>query len=43
VRHAPHEPITSDQAAMRHAIRDQKKVRFTYQDLDEQTERVVRH
>ena len=37
------ETITIDQAALRHAIRDQRKVMFTYQDLDSQsTERVVR-
>ena len=37
------EPITIDQAALRHAIRDQRKIRFTYQDLGGQsTERVVR-
>jgi predicted DNA-binding transcriptional regulator YafY len=37
------ETITIDQAALRHAIRDQRKIRFTYQDLDRQsTERVVR-
>ena len=37
------ETIKIDQAALRHAIRDQRKIRFTYQDLDGQsTERVVR-
>lgn len=37
------EPITIDQAALRHALRDQYKVTFTYQDLDGQsTLRVVR-
>jgi predicted DNA-binding transcriptional regulator YafY len=37
------ETITIDQAALRHAIRDQRKVRFTYRDLDGiSTERVVR-
>ncbi|MDF1793300.1 MAG: YafY family protein [Thalassobaculaceae bacterium] len=37
------ETITIDQAALRHAIRDQRKVRFAYQDLDGgSTERVVR-
>jgi predicted DNA-binding transcriptional regulator YafY len=37
------EVITIDQAALRHAIRDQRKIRFTYQDLDgRSTERVVR-
>jgi predicted DNA-binding transcriptional regulator YafY len=35
--------ITIDQAALRHAIRDQRKIRFVYQDLDgNSTERVVR-
>ncbi len=35
--------ITIDQAALRHAIRDQRKVRFFYQDLHgTRTERVVR-
>ena len=37
------EPITIDQAALRHAIRDQRKIRFTYWDLDGRfSERVVR-
>jgi WYL domain len=37
------ETITIDQAALRHAIRDQRKIRFTYQDLDgRSTERVAR-
>lgn len=37
------ETITIDQAALRHAIRDHRKVRFTYRDLDGQsTARVVR-
>jgi predicted DNA-binding transcriptional regulator YafY len=37
------EPITIDQAALRHAIRNQRKIRFTYQDLDGRfSERVVR-
>jgi predicted DNA-binding transcriptional regulator YafY len=37
------EPITIDQAALRHAIRGQRKIRFTYQDLDGRfSERVVR-
>lgn len=37
------ETITIDQAALRHAIPDQRKVSFTYQDLDgRSTERVVR-
>ncbi|OKO76615.1 YafY family protein [Bradyrhizobium sp. AS23.2] len=37
------EPITIDQAALRHAVRDQRKVRFSYLDLDGRTsERVVR-
>lgn len=37
------EPITIDQAALRHAIREQRKIRFTYQDLDGRfSERVVR-
>jgi predicted DNA-binding transcriptional regulator YafY len=37
------EIITIDQAALRHAIRDQRKVRFIYRDSDNQsTERVVR-
>jgi len=37
------ETITIDQAALRHAIRDQRKIRFTYRDLDgRSTERVVR-
>jgi predicted DNA-binding transcriptional regulator YafY len=37
------EAITIDQAALRHAIRDQRKIQFTYQDLDgRSTERVVR-
>src|SRR5882757_9078658 len=31
------ETITIDQAALRHAIRDQRKIRFTYQDLDGQS------
>jgi predicted DNA-binding transcriptional regulator YafY len=30
------ETIKIDQAALRHAIRDQRKIRFTYQDLDGQ-------
>jgi predicted DNA-binding transcriptional regulator YafY len=35
--------ITIDQAALRHAIREQRKVRFLYQDLrDTATERVAR-
>jgi predicted DNA-binding transcriptional regulator YafY len=38
-----HVPIAIDQAALRHAIRDQRKVRFTYQGLDgRSSERVVR-
>ncbi len=38
-----HETIIIDQAALRHAIRDQRKIRFTYQDLDgRSTERVAR-
>jgi len=38
-----HETITIDQAALRHAIRDQRKIEFTYQDLDgRSSERVVR-
>ena len=38
-----HAPITIDQAALRHAIRDRRKVRFTYQGLDgASSERVVR-
>jgi predicted DNA-binding transcriptional regulator YafY len=38
-----HEPITIDQTALRHAIRDQRKIRFTYHDLDGKlTDRVVR-
>ena len=37
------ERISIDQAALRHAIRDQHKVRFSYRDLDGQsTDRVVR-
>jgi predicted DNA-binding transcriptional regulator YafY len=37
------ETITIDQAALRDAIRDERKVRFTYQDLDgRSSERVVR-
>jgi len=28
------ETIKIDQAALRHAIRDQRKIRFTYQDID---------
>jgi len=37
------EPVAIDQAALRRAIRDRRKVRFTYQGLDEKTsERVVR-
>jgi predicted DNA-binding transcriptional regulator YafY len=37
------ETITIDQAALRHAIRDQRKIRFTYQDLDGRSSaRVVR-
>ena len=37
------EPITIDQAALRHAIRKQRKIRFTYRDLDGRfSERVVR-
>ena len=37
------ETITIDQAALRHAIRDQRKIRFTYRDLDGQSSgRVVR-
>jgi predicted DNA-binding transcriptional regulator YafY len=37
------EPIAIDQAALRHAIRNQRKIRFTYQDLDgRSSERVVR-
>jgi predicted DNA-binding transcriptional regulator YafY len=37
------EPITIDQAALRHAIRNQRKIRFTYHDLDGRfSERVVR-
>jgi len=35
--------ITIDQAALRHAIRDQRKIRFVYQDLrDSATERIAR-
>ncbi|KDP84676.1 hypothetical protein CF70_018170 [Cupriavidus sp. SK-3] len=37
------ESISIDQAALRHAIRDQNKIRFAYQDIDGQsTVRVVR-
>ncbi len=37
------EPITIDQAALRRAMREQRKVRFRYRDLREQvSERVVR-
>jgi predicted DNA-binding transcriptional regulator YafY len=37
------ETITIDQAALRHAIRDQRKIRSTYQDIDgRSTERVAR-
>jgi predicted DNA-binding transcriptional regulator YafY len=37
------EPISIDQAELRHAIRNQRKIRFTYQDLDgRSSERVVR-
>ena len=37
------ETIEIDQAALRHAIRDQRKIRFTYQNINgESTERVVR-
>jgi predicted DNA-binding transcriptional regulator YafY len=37
------EPIQIDQAAVRAAIRDQRKIRFCYRDLQERTsERVVR-
>jgi predicted DNA-binding transcriptional regulator YafY len=37
------ETITIDQATLRHAIRDQRKIRFTNQDLDGRlTERVAR-
>jgi predicted DNA-binding transcriptional regulator YafY len=37
------ETITIDQTALRHAIRDQRKIRFTYQDLDgRSSERVAR-
>jgi predicted DNA-binding transcriptional regulator YafY len=37
------ETITIDQAALRHAIRDQRKILFTYQDLDgRSSERVAR-
>jgi predicted DNA-binding transcriptional regulator YafY len=37
------ETITIDQAALRHAIRDQRKIRFTYQDLGGRSSaRVVR-
>jgi predicted DNA-binding transcriptional regulator YafY len=37
------ETITIDQAALRHAIRDQRKVRFAYQDANAQpSQRVVR-
>ena len=38
-----HETITIDQAALRHAIRDRRRMRLSYRDLDGQTtERVVR-
>lgn len=38
-----HEPIAIDQAALRHAVRDQRKIEFTYQDLDgRSSKRVVR-
>jgi predicted DNA-binding transcriptional regulator YafY len=37
------ETVTIDQAALRHAIRDQRKIRFTYQDLDgRSSDRIVR-
>jgi predicted DNA-binding transcriptional regulator YafY len=37
------QPIAIDQAALRHAIRDQRRIRFAYHDLDgNPTERVVR-
>jgi predicted DNA-binding transcriptional regulator YafY len=37
------EPIAIDQAAVRMAIRDQRKIRFSYRDLQEQgSERVLR-
>jgi predicted DNA-binding transcriptional regulator YafY len=37
------EIIAIDQAALRHAIRDQRKIRFTYQDLDgRSSERLAR-
>ena len=37
------EAISIDQAALRHAIRDHRKVRFTYRDADGRaTDRVVR-
>ncbi|KJC61835.1 DeoR faimly transcriptional regulator [Bradyrhizobium sp. LTSPM299] len=37
------ETITIDQTALRHAMRDQRKIRFTYHDLDGRTsERVAR-
>jgi predicted DNA-binding transcriptional regulator YafY len=37
------EPVTIDQVALRHAIREQRKIRFVYRSLDDQTtERVVR-
>jgi predicted DNA-binding transcriptional regulator YafY len=37
------EPITIDQTALRHALRDQRKVRFRYEGLDgTASERVVR-
>ncbi|MBV8796122.1 MAG: WYL domain-containing protein [Hyphomicrobiales bacterium] len=38
------EPIAIDQAALRRAIRNQHKIRFTYRDLktDQSTERIVR-
>lgn len=37
------ETIAIDQAALRHAVRDQRKIRFTYQDLDgRSSERTVR-
>jgi predicted DNA-binding transcriptional regulator YafY len=35
--------ITIDQAALRHAIRDQRKIEFTYQDLDGNTSERVAH
>jgi predicted DNA-binding transcriptional regulator YafY len=38
-----HETIAIDQAALRHAIRDQRRIRFSYQDLDgRSSERVAR-